>query len=254
MDTIREVSPQVWVSTSQIMQTNSVILVGDDRAFLVDPAWRAAELAAIGEFISHRNLTLMGGFATHAHHDHLLWDTSFPDAPRWASQRTAEVAHTERDALLSQMREGYSPEALEMMGRVSGTDELTGEMVPPGFTVELIVHDGHAPGHTALWLEEQGVLIAGDMLSDVELPLPFYPDDLASYVTAMEVLKPYAARARLVIPGHGSVGSDAEARWDKDWTYLHDVMIEGYSTDPRIAHNDMAEEYQHLRRLAREKL
>ena len=37
--------------------------------------------------------------------------------------------------------------------------------------IELVSHDGHAPGHTALWLADSRVLIAGDMLSEVELPL-----------------------------------------------------------------------------------
>jgi len=42
------------------------------------------------------------------------------------------------------------------------------------------------PGHTALSLPPLRVLIAGDMLSDVELPLPFYLDDLPAYIDALD--------------------------------------------------------------------
>jgi hydroxyacylglutathione hydrolase len=40
-----------------------------------------------------------------------------------------------------------------------------------GPEARLIVHDGHAPGHGAVFLPGSGVLIAGDMCSDVEIPL-----------------------------------------------------------------------------------
>lgn len=118
-----------------------------------------------------------------------------------------------------------------------------------GFDIELIVHDAHAPGHTALWLPQHRVLLAGDMLSDVELPLPFWPDDLPSYLAGLELLAPYAAHAALVIPGHGHVGTDALARLDADRRYLDDVLTRGSSNDPRRANPGMDAEYRHLQEL-----
>jgi glyoxylase-like metal-dependent hydrolase (beta-lactamase superfamily II) len=98
------------------------------------------------------------------------------------------------------------------MGRVDPVDgQLPESALPHGFVSELIVHDGHAPGHTAIWLGDQHVLIAGDMLSDIELPLPFWPDDLPAYIAALDHLAPFAAAARSIIPGHGTIGDDALA-------------------------------------------
>jgi glyoxylase-like metal-dependent hydrolase (beta-lactamase superfamily II) len=78
--------------------------------------------------------------------------------------------------------------------------------------IEPVFHDGHAPGHTALWLPERRVLIVGDMLSDIELPLPFFPDDLPAYLDSLDRLAPLASRAAVIVPGHGTVGEDALAR------------------------------------------
>ncbi|MDL9977763.1 MBL fold metallo-hydrolase [Microbacterium sp. ASV49] len=135
----------------------------------------------------------------------------------------------------------------KLMGRV----DAVGDRIPEsaGFEIELVVHDGHAPGHTALWLSEHRVLIAGDMLSDVELPLPFWPDDLPSYLAALDILAPYAARAALVIPGHGHVGTDALARLDADRRYLDEVIGRGSSDDARRANPGMDAEYRHLQEL-----
>jgi len=134
------------------------------------------------------------------------------------------------------------------MGRVEGVDAgIPSISVPYGFTPGLVVHDGHAPGHTAVWLPEQRVLIAGDMLSDLELPLPFYPDDLPSYVAALDLLAPFAARAAVVIPGHGTPGSDAVARLDADRRYLDDVVAGRVPSDPRLANPGMPDEYAHLK-------
>jgi glyoxylase-like metal-dependent hydrolase (beta-lactamase superfamily II) len=101
--------------------------------------------------------------------------------------------------------------------------------------VMLLEHDGHCPGHTALWLAERKVLIAGDMLSDVELPLPHEPDDLAGYLNGLELLAPYVRQAEVLIPGHGSPTDRPVQRLDADRRYL-DALIAGIEpADPRRA-------------------
>ena len=175
---LREVAPGVLVATSRVMQTNTTVVVESGRALLIDPGWMPDELDALAAALRKRGLTVAEGFATHAHHDHLLWHPSFGDVPRRASGRS-------------------SP-----------------------------------PGHTAVWLPGPRVLVAGDMLSDVELPLPFDPDDVPAYERALDVLEPYARAARVVIPGHGSVGSDALARLAADRRYLADVRQTAESCNP----------------------
>ncbi|MCC4250550.1 MBL fold metallo-hydrolase [Microbacterium testaceum] len=241
MRSLREVAPGVLVATSRIMQTTSTVVVASGRALLIDPAWMPDELDALAAELRARGLTVAEGFATHAHHDHLLWHPDFGSAPRWASARTAALARDERDALVAALGAEFPAELVELMGRVDAGS--------PVFDVELIMHDGHAPGHTAVWLPGPRVLVAGDMLSDVELPLPFDPDDVPAYERALEMLEPYARAARIVVPGHGSVGTDAFARWEADRRYLADVRRTGESNDPRRANPGMEEEYARLKKV-----
>ena len=247
-----EVADGVMVTTSRVMSTTSTVLAGQGEALLVDPAWLPDELDALADELDVRGLRAIGGFATHAHHDHLLWHPRFGSAPRWASPATAALARAERASLVTSLADFPEP-LIELMGRVQPTDAaIPPASVPRGFSPELVVHDGHAPGHTALWLPEQRVLIAGDMLSDVELPLPFFPDDLPSYLAALDLLASYVARAAVVIPGHGAPGTDAVARLDADRRDLDDVLARRVPADPRLANEGMREEYEHLKRMVDE--
>jgi len=245
-----EVADGVLVATSRVMSTTSTILWRDGEALLVDPAWLPDELDALADELVARGLRVVGGFATHAHHDHLLWHPRFGSAPRWASAATAALARDERDDLVAALGGDFPRELVALMGRVEGVDAaIPPSSAPPGFAPELVVHDGHAPGHTALWLAEQRVLIAGDMLSDLELPLPFAPDDLPSYRAALDRLAPYVSQAAVVIPGHGMPGADASARLDADRRYLGEVCAGRVPDDPRLGNPGMAEEYERLKRM-----
>lgn len=239
MSALREIAPGVLVRTSRIMQTNTTVVVASGRALLIDPAWMPDELDALAEELRARGVVVAEGFSTHAHHDHVLWHPAFGAVPRRASARTAELARTERAALVAALGPRFPAELVSLMGRVVAD--------APAFAVELIVHDGHAPGHTAVWLPEARVLVAGDMLSDIELPLPFWPDDVPAYERALDLLEPYTDAARIVIPGHGNVGTDARARLDADRRYLADVRRTGRSDDPRRSNPGMETEYERLR-------
>jgi len=248
--TFVRVADGVRVATSRRMSTTSTLLHDGGRALLVDPAWLPDELAGIATALDDDGLLVVGGFATHAHHDHLLWHPGFGDAPRFASRTTAALARSERVDLVQALGTGFPAELTDLMGRVDGVDALPEDAVPDGFHPELVVHDGHAPGHTAVWLPDQRVLLAGDMLSDEELPLPFWPDDLPAYRRALDVLADVARLAEVVVPGHGTPGRDALARVDADRRVLDTVARGGTPDDPRLGNPGMAEVLEHLRALA----
>lgn len=252
MRELLEVAPGILVATSRRMSTTSTLLVGAGEVLLVDPAWLPDELDALSTEIRRRALDVIGGFATHAHEDHVLWHPGFGDAPRSASAQTAQRALDDRDALVEALGHDFPADLTALVGRVEGApDGIPAECLPAGFQPELIIHDGHAPGHTALWLPDQHVLIAGDMLSDIELPLPFEPDDIPAYLNALDLLADAAARADVVIPGHGTPGTAALERLDADRRYLDDVLTRGRSDDPRRAYPGMDEAYERLVGIAR---
>ena len=106
-----------------------------------------------------------------------------------------------------------------------------------GPEARLIVHDGHAPGHGAVFLPESGVLIAGDMCSDVEIPLldTDAADPLGDYRTGMERLASVPG-VRQVVPGHGHVGDAGglRRRLALDAAYLDAITTGQPAGDPRL--------------------
>ncbi|MFE5337695.1 MBL fold metallo-hydrolase [Isoptericola sp. NPDC056573] len=288
----------VLVRTARRLRTTTTLVlapgggaVDDGRAaLLVDPAWEADELVAVADETSARGGRLVAGYSTHAHHDHLLWHPRLGlEVPRWATGPAALVARRERPRLLTEARAdagryggaGHPAEVLDLLGRVApvpagerGVPDPDG-VLPP---TELVVHDGHAPGHGALWLPRSRVLVAGDVLSDVELPLPL--DEIAGggtvassvagsvagtevsreastegsavrdverYLAGLDRLAPYAARCAVVVPGHGTPTADAVARLDADRRYLDAVLAGRAVDDPRLALPGAAEEDRRLR-------
>ncbi len=233
---VAQVAPGVLVTHSRRDKTASTILVSGSQVVLVDPAWEPDELDALAEFVTGSGLTVVAGFATHAHQDHVLWHPDFGAVPRWASTRAAETAREHRAELL----ELLGPEWPERLAPLVGLVEpLVAEHIPwPGATAQLVVHDGHSTGHAAVWLADSGVLLAGDMLSDVELPLAT-ETGFAAYDLGLQTLLPFVAKAAMLVPGHGKPTDDAMARWVADRHYLDDIRAGRDVTDERLATPDM---------------
>jgi glyoxylase-like metal-dependent hydrolase (beta-lactamase superfamily II) len=110
-----------------------------------------------------------------------------------------ELADDHRFELLDSLGPDWPPRLASEVARLVPTND--DGIVAFTLPVQLVVHDGHAPGHTAVWLPESRTLLAGDMLRDRELPLPFDPDDLPAYLAALDTLAPFVAQARALVPG-----------------------------------------------------
>lgn len=108
----------------------------------------------------------------------------------------------------------------------------------PGPIATAVMHNAHVPGHSVLFLSETGGLVAGDMLSDVEIPLMDYaePDPLGDYRSGLARLASLTG-VTVVVPGHGHVGDAQEfrRRVDADLRYLDEVELGRTTTDPRLA-------------------
>ncbi|HMA47365.1 MAG TPA: MBL fold metallo-hydrolase, partial [Frankiaceae bacterium] len=242
----------VLVATSRLYATTTTAVVHDDRVLLVDPALFPDELAALAADVHTRRWTVEAALATHAHWDHLLWTPELGDVPRYASPPTVELARTERVALLAEMAAALDePWPDEVVAGFGAVTPFAADRVPwSGPDAWLLVHDAHARGHTAVWLPDRGVLLAGDMLSDVEVPLLDLaaPDPVGGYRTGLERLA--GLDVRLVVPGHGRPGGAAayRRRLDADRRYLDAVGSGRQPADPRLA--DPALRREHERALA----
>jgi glyoxylase-like metal-dependent hydrolase (beta-lactamase superfamily II) len=87
-------------------------------------------------------------------------------------------------------------------------------------------------------IEERGVLVAGDMLSDVLIPMLDLnaAEPVLDYLAALRLLDGVADDVDVVIPGHGSAGGadQMRARIDQDRAYVHALRDAHAPSDPRI--------------------
>ena len=233
-----EVAPGVHVATSTVYTTTSTVVVGADGACLVvDPAVTAREVDGLAATIRARGWTPVAVWSTHAHWDHVLDGPALAHVPRWSAGASAtdrETLAAERDADPELARSGEPP-APVAAAAVPYPQQSPGVLAWPGARVEVLVHGAHATPHTALVLPDAGVLVAGDMLSDVEIPLlDLSADDpVGDYVRALALLE--ATGADVVVPGHGHVGSDLGRRVAADRAYLAALVAGVEIADDRSA-------------------
>lgn len=236
MPDLTEIAPGVLVATSGFALTSTVVVTGSDGwCLLIDPGVTVAEMAGLAGELAARGLRVWASWSTHPHWDHVLWHPALGSAPRFAAPAAVQIAGTERDGMVAGMEHGAPGHDPELFGKLTA---LAGEALGwPGPAARLIVHDGHAPGHGAVFLPDTGVLVAGDMVSDVEIPLldTEAADPLGDYRTGMSRLAGVTG-VRHVVPGHGHVGDAAELRRriDADSRYLDQVALGRPFTDPRI--------------------
>src|SRR6266540_2458963 len=128
---------------------------------------------------------------------------------------------------------------LDLLGLITGLPAEMAQIPWDGPQVRIIEHQAHAPGHAALLIEERGVLVAGDMLSDVLIPmldLNDTADPIENYLAALRLLEGAADDVDVLVPGHGSIGGadQVHARIDQDRAYVHALRDAGVPGDPRV--------------------
>ena len=247
-----DVTDRVLVRTSDLYMTTTTVIVGaDGGCLLVDPAVTPADVAELASDLRRRGLTVVAGFSTHPHWDHVLWSAELDTGPRYATAtavRALATDFTRSLTLAEKWAPGHDP---ALFGRLTslGPGETSIEWNGP--EVWIIEHRAHAPGHAALHVPTESVLLVGDMCSDVEIPLLDMRsvDPLSDYRSALRMFAAVDG-VRHVVPGHGSVGDGAELNYRiaADRAYLDGLESGGGADDPRLtedwlieAHSDQLE-------------
>ena len=243
---LRQVAEGVLIHESEFCQSNAVVVRGRAGVLLVDPGVHGYEMTALANDLSDSGQAVVAGFSTHPHWDHLLWHARLGAAPRYG---TARCAATIRDRLSGpHWRDsiaGWIPPDIaeqiswDLFGLVTGLPAGTARIPWDGPQVRIVEHQAHAPGHAALVIEERGVLVAGDMLSDVLIPmldLNGTADPIEDYLAALRLLEGAAGDVDVLVPGHGSVGGadQARARIDQDRAYVYALRDAAVPSDPRV--------------------
>jgi glyoxylase-like metal-dependent hydrolase (beta-lactamase superfamily II) len=243
---LRQVAEGVLIHESEFIQSNAVVVQGRAGVLLIDPGIKGSEMAALADDLHELGQPVVAGFSTHPDWDHVLWHAKFGEAPRYGTARCAAYI---RDLLSNadwkaQVAEVLPPEFAEeiplddLFGRITGLPAETAQIPWDGPQVRIIEHQGHAEGHAALLIEDRGVLVAGDMLSDTLIPFLNLEaaDPIGDYLAALDLLEGVADDVKVFIPGHGSVGGadQVRARIELDRAYVQALRDGRVPDDPRV--------------------
>jgi glyoxylase-like metal-dependent hydrolase (beta-lactamase superfamily II) len=244
---LQPVAEGVLVHQSELLQNNTVVVQGRAGVLLVDPGITGDEMACLASDLSELGQPVVAGFSTHPDWDHVLWHAELGQAPRYG---TARCAASMQDLLSdadwkARAAEGLPPEIaeetpLDRFGLITGLPAGTTQLPWDGPRIRVIEHPAHAPGHAALLIEERGVLVAGDMLSDVFIPMldsfGSTNDPIEEYLVGLRLIEGVVDEVDVLIPGHGSVGraDQVRARIDQDRAYVFALRDGRAPDDPRI--------------------
>ena len=216
----RDLGGGVWCFQSPLWQTNSLLAVAGD-VLLCDPAFTPEEIGTIATQAKQRSGGASFLIVTHADYDHVCGIPYFPDAEVVAGAGAAEKVRDGSAA--AGLASGGAEWGVEWPSELRVDRELAPGDVDLGtFRVAVIDASSHGREGLAYVLLEQGILLPGDNLSAITIPL--LAGSLARAREATEGLLAALDRHTLrhVVPGHGPVLTPEEARriGEQDLRYL----------------------------------
>lgn len=232
------VHADVIVVVSGVWQTTCTAVRSGDEGFLIDSPVLPEELEALPALFEQAGFPISGLLATHGDWDHLLGKLAFPGHSLGVAESTAARLDTEIGAAQRRLRE-FDGEWYVEGRRPLGLGELQALPVPGRISIgsetvnELEVHPaaGHTQDGVAYWVPWAEVLICGDYLSPVEIPMISHqnggsPD---AYRETLFRLSPLVNNATTVIPGHGAplTRDRALAILAEDLAYLEALVTGG---------------------------
>jgi glyoxylase-like metal-dependent hydrolase (beta-lactamase superfamily II) len=232
------VHADVIVVVSRIYQTACTAIRAGDEALVIDSPVLPDELEMLPAVLEQAHFPVKALLATHADWDHVLGPLAFPGLPLGVAETSAarlrgapgdaqrklrafdEEHYVERPAPLSL----GAVEALPVPGHLEVGDR----------EAELHPADGHTDDGMAIWAPWARVLVAGDYLSPVEIPMV---RSLGAYRATLRRLEPLVIQAETVIAGHGGPidATRAAAILREDLTYLDALEARGADAPLPIA-------------------
>jgi glyoxylase-like metal-dependent hydrolase (beta-lactamase superfamily II) len=115
--------------------------------------------------------------------------------------------------------------------------------------LELELHpaDGHTEDGMAVWIPWARILVAGDYLSPVEIPMLSETGSLSAYLATVDRLEPLVEQADHVVPGHGEPidSTRAAAILREDRAYLQALRAQGAGAKLPLARRSGAQREIH---------
>lgn len=198
----------VLVFLSDVWQTTCTAVRAGDEGFVIDSPVYPEELRVLPEVLEQAGFPVSGLLATHGDWDHLLGRLSFPKASLGCAQTTADRLAGALGEPQRKLRafddehyvEGRTPLSLGSLQPLPVPGRLG---VGPTQELELHLTGGHTADGVAFWLPWLKVLVCGDYLSPVEIPMLSAGGSATAYLETLERLVALVEQAEWVVPGHG---------------------------------------------------
>ncbi|ABM80147.1 MBL fold metallo-hydrolase [Hyperthermus butylicus] len=196
---------------------NTLIVLDNDKAYVVDPGIGDGRTAAIAEALGRLRAELAGIVLTHGHTDHLAAGLELvrPGVEVYAHRYCVPLVESMEARFLLVYSGLVTAELASMplvtLGVTSPFD--WGHQLPAGMKT-LDLH-GHTPGHTGILLEEDHIAAAGDavlgekVLSRFGIP---FASNLREWYERLPTLRELAEAGYTIVPGHGPVAGGSRAR------------------------------------------
>jgi glyoxylase-like metal-dependent hydrolase (beta-lactamase superfamily II) len=231
-------NPDILVATSRIWQTTCTIVRAADEAFVIDSPILPDEIELLPALIEQSGFPQPDGLlVTHADWDHLLARLAFPQATLGGSPATAERLRSTPGAPQRELRAFDEQHYLKRLSPLTlGTQQVLD--VPGSCEIgahELALHpaDGHTSDGMAVGVDWAGVLVAGDYLSAVEIPVLGEGGSIDAYLATLERLRALISMTEYVVPGHGPILDSERALTvlEQDRAYLSALARQGASAE-----------------------
>jgi glyoxylase-like metal-dependent hydrolase (beta-lactamase superfamily II) len=221
----------VLVGRSAYWQTNCTVVHRGDETFVVDSPPLPEELEALGGVLEHVGWSCSGLLATHADWDHLLGRLAFPGLALGCCETSAARLTAEPGAAARELRAFDEQHYVERpaplsLGQVQALP-VPGVLEIGDQELELYPADGHTADGMAIFVPWAKVLICGDYLSPVEIPMISEGGSRSAYRATLARLRELVERSEHVVPGHGSVldRTRALAILGEDLKYLETLEL-----------------------------
>jgi glyoxylase-like metal-dependent hydrolase (beta-lactamase superfamily II) len=223
-------SADVLVATSREWQTNCTAIRSGEEGFVIDSPIFPDELDVLPAVLEQAGFPVSGLLATHGDWDHVLGRLAFQGEALGVAETTAAYLTGEPGAAQRELRawdeEHYVERGPLSLGQVQALP-VPGHLGLGEHELELHPTDGHTADGMAVWVPWERVLVSGDYLSPVEIPMLSPTGSRDAYLATLERLRPLVEQAEWVVPGHGAAidGARALAILDEDVRYLTDWQL-----------------------------
>ena len=196
------------VVTSRLWQTNATAVRAGGEALLIDSPYFPDELELLPTLLGQAGFAVDALLATHADYDHLLARAAYPQLALGVGQPSAERLREEPGVAQRELRD---EDAEHYVVRPRPLSLGSYQVLPvPGYVeigpeqIELHPASGHTADGTAFFARFCRLLVPGDYLSDVEIPMISEGGSSEEYRATLARLGPLVEEAEVVVPGHGS--------------------------------------------------